>query len=85
MVYLLSILTISVFPPYSWQNIAPSGVKGLCHTVVYDPADDLFFIMGGDSTGYQTNIDICLQFDPKTNTWDTKEPMYTAKRGHAAT
>jgi len=67
-----------------WEVIAPSGVRAICHTVAYDPADDLFFIMGGDSTGYETNMDICLEFDPKTNTWDTRQPMYTAKRGHAA-
>jgi N-acetylneuraminic acid mutarotase len=85
MIYLLSFLTINMFPSYSWQSLPSPGIKTYAHAVVYDPNNDLFFITGGDSTGLlTTNMDICLQFDPKTNTWDTKEPMYTAKRGHAA-
>jgi hypothetical protein len=67
-----------------WESIPSSGIRAYAHTVVYDPTDDLFFIIGGDSTGYGTNMDICLEFDPKTNLWDIKEPMYTAKRGHSA-
>ena len=70
---------------YYWESIPSSGIRAYAHTVVYDPAGDLFFIIGGDSTGDGTNMDICLEFDPKTNMWDTKEPMYTAKRGHSAT
>ncbi len=69
---------------YYWQKISSPGIRTYYHTVVYDPADDLFFIIGGDSTGYGTNMDICLEFEPKTNTWEIKEPMYTAKRGHSA-
>jgi len=85
MIYFLSvILTINVFSSYTWKSIASSGVRAYCHTVAYDPTNDLFFIMGGDSTGYETNMDLCLAFDPKNNTWDTRQPMYTAKRGHSA-
>ncbi len=68
----------------SWESIPSPGIRAYNHTVVYDPTRDLFFIMGGDSTGSRTNMDICLEFDPKTNTWDTKEPFSTPRRGHAA-
>jgi N-acetylneuraminic acid mutarotase len=68
-----------------WQKIPSPNIKAYAHTVVYDPDDDLFFIMGGDSTGRRTNMDICLAFDPETNTWEKKAPMSIAKRGHSAT
>jgi hypothetical protein len=67
-----------------WESLPSPGIKAYSHTTIYDPAGDLFFIIGGDSTGDETNMDICLAFDPKVNTWDNKAPMFTAKRGHSA-
>ena len=67
-----------------WQEIPSPDIRAYAHTVVYDSDDDLFFIMGGDSTGRRTNMDICLSFDPKTKTWEKKAPMSIAKRGHSA-
>jgi N-acetylneuraminic acid mutarotase len=67
-----------------WQRLPSAGIRSVEHAVVYDPVNDLFFIIGGDSTGYQTNMDICLSFDPKTNTWDTLEPMPTKRSRHCA-
>ena len=84
MLCLLTFLTIYIIPSYHWVELPSPGLRAYEHTVVYDPAGDLFFIMGGDSTGSYTNMDICLEFDPKTNTWDTKASMFSQKRGHSA-
>ena len=84
MVYLLSVLTINVVLSYHWESLLSPGIRAYEHAVVYDPARDLFFVIGGDSTGNSDFMDICLEFDPKTNTWDTKESMPTRRSEHNA-
>jgi N-acetylneuraminic acid mutarotase len=86
MLYLISVLLINIVISYSWQRLPSPGIKAHDHTVVYDPVNDKYFIIGGgDSTGgYITMMDICLEFDPKTNTWDTKHPMLTRRGEHGA-
>jgi hypothetical protein len=69
---------------YFWQSIPSPGIRNHAHGVVYDPVNDLFFIVAGDSTGNQANMDICLAFDPKTNTWETKQPMPKKRGRHCA-
>lgn len=69
---------------YFWEEIPSPGIRNLEHAAVYDPINDLFFIIGGDSTGFETNMDVCLSFDPETNTWDTKTPMPTKRARHCA-
>jgi N-acetylneuraminic acid mutarotase len=86
MLCLISVLAINVVFSYSWQSLPSPGIRAHDHTVVYDPVNDKYFIIGGgDSTGGYTNMmDICLEFDPKTNTWDTKQPMLTRRGEHGA-
>jgi len=84
MLCLLSVLLINVVSAYEWQSIPSPGIRIHTHVAVYDPINDLFFITGGDSSGYETNMDICLAFDPKTNTWETKEPMPVKRGRHQA-
>jgi N-acetylneuraminic acid mutarotase len=67
-----------------WQKLPSPGISNHDHATVYDFVNDLFFIIGGDSTGSETNMDICLVFDPKTNTWETKQPMPTKRGRHRA-
>jgi N-acetylneuraminic acid mutarotase len=69
---------------YFWQSLPSPGIKAFSHAVVYDPVNDLFFVIGGDSTNSGDFMDICLVFDPKTNTWDTREPMQIKRARHAA-
>ncbi len=84
MVYLLFLLIANTIAAYEWQSLPSPGIRNHDHAVVYDPNNDLFFIIGGDSTGHYTNMDVCLAFDPETNTWKTKQPMPTKRARHRA-
>ena len=84
MTYLLGILIINVISTYTWQSIPSPGIRAFCHSVVYDPNNDIFFVIGGDSTNSTDYMDICLMFDPETNTWNTLEPMSIERAQHAS-
>ena len=52
MLCLISVLAINVVFSYSWQSLPSPGIRAHDHTVVYDPVNDKYFIIGGgDSTG----------------------------------
>ncbi len=84
MLCLISALLLNQVLSYHWQKLPSSGIRTHEHAVVYDPAGDLFFIIGGDSTNNHDFMDICLSFDPKTNIWEAKQPMPTKRRTHNA-
>jgi len=75
--------TFNSFDCY-WESLPFPGIRNQNHAVAYDPVNDLFFITGGDSTGSNNLMDICLEFDPETNTWDTRQPMPIKRAGHRA-
>ncbi len=52
----------------------------LAHATVYDPVNDKIYIIGGNPDGYLTsNVRLCQQYDPESNTWTDKAQMPTAK------
>jgi hypothetical protein len=61
-----------------WASLPNAPGRRLAHATVYDPDDDLFFIIGGDSTG--ANItNSCFEFNPSTEVWASRTPMSTAR------
>ncbi|MEJ2355805.1 MAG: kelch repeat-containing protein, partial [candidate division WOR-3 bacterium] len=86
MIFLLSFALVTLLPAYQWQSIPSPNIKTHTHGVIYDPVNDLFFITGGDSSNFEDSdfMDICLEFDPKTNSWETKQPMPTGRGRHRA-
>jgi N-acetylneuraminic acid mutarotase len=65
-----------------WESLPSPGIKNMEHCAIYDPINNLFFILGGDSTGQENFMNICLSFNPETETWDTNTPLPTERRAH---
>ncbi|MCK4225624.1 immune inhibitor A, partial [candidate division WOR-3 bacterium] len=61
-----------------WIPLPDAPAKRLAQATVYDPDDDLFFLIGGDSTG-STVTNTCFEFNPSAEIWTVRAPMPTAR------
>jgi hypothetical protein len=66
----------------SWTPIAAPDTYAdrITHATVYDPVEDKIYMIGGSPAGGAgTELALCQQYDPVTNTWSDKASMTTAR------
>jgi len=66
----------------SWTAIAAPATNAdrITHATVYDPVEDKIYMIGGSPAGAGgTELVLCQQYDPVTDTWTDKASMITAR------